>query len=91
MKYSGFLIGTAIGTIIISINGSYWYHCLYELTQYSELLVMLLCMLIVSITGFIGMIILAIIEHIQKNKRYSAHDIERIDKESFIENYKTKD
>ena len=52
---------------------------------------MLLCMLIVSITGFIGMIILAIIEHIQKNKRYSAHDIERIDKESFIENYKTKD
>lgn len=52
---------------------------------------MLLCMLIVSITGFIGMIILAIIEHIQKNKRYSAHDIERIDKELFIKNYETKD
>lgn len=91
MKYYGFLIGTTIGTIIISINGSYWYHCLYKLTQYLELPVMFLCMLIISITGFIGMIILAIIEHIQKNKEYSVHGFERIDKESFIKNYKTKD
>lgn len=91
MKYYGFLRGTVIGTIIISINSSYWYHCLYELTQYSELLIMFLCILIISITGFIGMITLTILEHTQKNKEYSTHDIERIDKESFIKNNKTKE
>lgn len=91
MKYYGFLIGTTIGTIIISVNSSFWYHCLYGLTQYSEILVMLLCILIASITGFIGMIVLIIAERTQKNKKYSSYNIERIDKESFIKNFKTKD
>ena len=37
------------------------------------------------------MITLTILEHTQKNKEYSTHDIERIDKESFIKNNKTKE
>lgn len=37
------------------------------------------------------MITLTILEHTQKNKEYSTHDIERIDKKSFIKNYETKD
>lgn len=90
-KYYGFIIGVIIGTVIFSISSPFLYFYLYKITQYSEIFVMFLCMIMIIISGSIGMTILAIIEHIQKNKRYSAHDIERIDKESFIKNYETKD